>query len=231
MLGTVNPVDDLIEMAHKRGIPVLLDAAQAVQHLPVDVQALGADFLVFSGHKLYGPSGVGVLWGRAELLEAMPPWQGGGDMIERVSFAGTTYNEIPFKFEAGTPDIAGIVALGVAADWLQAIGLDAVERHEAELLAHGLRALGQIPEVRLIGNPARRSSVIAFELAGVHPQDVGTMLDLDGIAIRTGHHCAMPLHERLGLTASARASVGVYSTTDDLDALAASLRRIAAMFA
>ncbi len=231
VLGTVNPVDDLIEMAHKRGIPVLLDAAQAVQHLPVDVQALGADFLVFSGHKLYGPSGVGVLWGRAELLEAMPPWQGGGDMIERVSFAGTTYNEIPFRFEAGTPDIAGIVALGAAADWLQAIGLDAVERHEAELLAHGLRALGQIPEVRLIGSPARRSSVIAFELAGVHPQDVGTMLDLDGIAIRTGHHCAMPLHERLGLTASARASVGVYSTTDDLDALAASLRRIAAMFA
>ncbi len=231
VLGTVNPVDDLIDMARRRGIPVLLDAAQAVQHMPVDVQALGADFLVFSGHKMYGPSGVGVLWGRAELLEAMPPWQGGGDMIERVSFAGTTYNEIPFRFEAGTPDIAGIVALGAAADWLQAIGLDAVERHEAELLSHGLRALGQIPEVRLIGNPARRASVIAFELTGVHPQDVGTMLDLDGIAIRTGHHCAMPLHERLGLTASARASVGVYNTPEDLDALAASLRRIAAMFA
>jgi cysteine desulfurase/selenocysteine lyase len=173
---------------------------------------------------------VGVLWGRAELLDAMPPWQGGGDMIERVSFAGTTYNEIPFRFEAGTPDIAGIVALGAAADWLEGIGLEAVERHEARLLAHGLRTLGQIPEVKVIGSPARRSSVIAFAVDGVHPQDVGTMLDLDGIAIRTGHHCGQPIHERLGLTASARASIGVYTTTDELDALAASLRRVADMF-
>jgi cysteine desulfurase/selenocysteine lyase len=231
VLGTVNPVEELVAMAHERGVPVLVDAAQAVQHRPVDVQALEADFLVFSGHKMYGPSGVGVLWGRAELLDAMPPWQGGGDMIERVSFAGTSYNEIPFRFEAGTPDIAGIVALGAAVDWLEEIGLEAIERHEARLLAHGLRALGQIPEVKVIGSPARRSSVIAFVVDGVHPQDVGTMLDLDGVAIRTGHHCAMPLHERLGLTASARASVGVYNTTDDIDALAASLRRIAAMFA
>ncbi len=231
VLGTVNPVEELVAMAHERSVPVLVDAAQAVQHRPVDVQALGADFLVFSGHKMYGPSGVGVLWGRADLLEAMPPWQGGGDMIERVSFAGTTFNEIPFRFEAGTPDIAGIVALGVAADWLGEIGLEAVERHEAELLGHALRTLGQIPDIRIVGSPARRVSVVSFALDGVHPQDVGTMLDLDGIAIRTGHHCAMPLHERLGLTASARASVGVYNTTDDIDALAASLRRVAAMFA
>jgi cysteine desulfurase/selenocysteine lyase len=147
VLGTVNPVEELVAMAHERGVPVLVDAAQAVQHRPVDVQALEADFLVFSGHKMYGPSGVGVLWARAELLDAMPPWQGGGDMIERVSFAGTSYNEIPFRFEAGTPDIAGIVALGAAVDWLEEIGLEAIERHVARLLAHGLRALGQIPEV------------------------------------------------------------------------------------
>jgi cysteine desulfurase/selenocysteine lyase len=230
VLGTVNPVEDIVAEAHGRGIPVLIDAAQAVQHRPVDVAALGADFLVFSGHKMYGPSGVGVLWARREHLEAMRPWQGGGDMIERVSFAGTTWNEVPFKFEAGTPDIAGIVALGRAVDWLLELGLERIEAHEAALLAHAQRALAQVPGIRLIGTAPDKCSVVAFTLEGAHPQDIGTLLDLDGIAIRTGHHCAMPLHERLGLTASARASIGVYNTMEDIDALTESLRRAAAMF-
>jgi len=230
VLGTVNPVETVIAAAAGRGIPVMVDAAQAVQHRPVDVQALGADFIAFSGHKMYGPSGTGVLWGRAGHLEAMPPYQGGGDMIERVSFAGTTWNELPFKFEAGTPDIAGIVALGAAVDWLDAIGLEAVEAHESRLLAYAMRAMRQVPGLSLIGTAERKCSVAAFSLEGAHPQDIGTMLDLDGIAIRTGHHCAMPLHERLGMTGSARASIGVYNDESDVDALVSSLHRIAGMF-
>ncbi len=210
-------------------MPILIDAAQAVQHIPVDVQELDADFLVFSGHKLYGPSGVGVLHGKAERLEAMPPYQGGGDMIERVSFAGTTWNEIPFKFEAGTPDIAGIVALGAAIDYVEALGLDAIAAHEAEVLAYATRAINQVPGVRVIGTAAEKCSVLTFAMDGVHPQDIGALLDLDGIAIRTGHHCAMPLHDRFGLTASARASVGLYTSLDDIDAFVASLRRAGEM--
>lgn len=230
VLGTVNPVHELVGIARGRGIPILIDAAQAVQHIPVDVQELGADFLVFSGHKLYGPSGVGVLHGRAEHLEAMPPYQGGGDMIERVSFEGTTWNEIPFKFEAGTPDIAGIVALGAAIDYVDGLGLDAIARHEGELLAYATRAINQVPGVRLIGTAARKCSVLTFAMDGVHPQDIGAMLDLDGIAVRTGHHCAMPLHERFGLGASARASIGLYTTREEIDTFVRSLGRVAEMF-
>jgi cysteine desulfurase / selenocysteine lyase len=229
VLGTVNPVHELVRIAHARGIPILIDAAQAVQHIPVDVQALGADFLVFSGHKLYGPSGVGVLHGKAEHLEAMPPYQGGGDMIERVSFAGTTWNEIPFKFEAGTPDIAGIVALGAAVDYVEALGLDAIAAHEGDVLAYATRALNQIPGVRLIGTAREKCSVLTFAMAGVHPQDLAALLDLDGIAVRTGHHCAMPLHERFGLAGSARASIGLYTTRDEIDVFVASLRRAGEM--
>ena len=225
VLGTVNPVHELVRIAHARGVPILIDAAQAVQHIPVDVQDLDADFLAFSGHKLYGPSGVGVLHGKAAHLEAMPPYQGGGDMIERVSFAGTTWNEIPFKFEAGTPDIAGIVGLGAAIDYVEGLGLEAIAAHESEVLAHATRALNQVPGVRLIGTATEKCSVLTFAMAGVHPQDLAALLDLDGIAIRTGHHCAMPLHERFGLAGSARASVGLYTSCDEIDQFVASLRR------
>jgi cysteine desulfurase/selenocysteine lyase len=230
VLGTVNPVFDLVRIAHDRNIPILIDAAQAVQHIPVDVQELGADFLVFSGHKLYGPSGVGVLHAKAEHLEAMPPYQGGGDMIERVTFAGSTWNEIPFKFEAGTPDIAGIVALGAAIDYVQALGLEAIAAHESEVLAYATRAINQVPGVRLIGTAAEKCSVLTFAMDGAHPQDIGTLLDLDGIAVRTGHHCAMPLHERFGLGASARASIGLYTTREEIDTFVKSLGRVAEMF-
>jgi cysteine desulfurase/selenocysteine lyase len=230
VLGTVNPVEEIVAIARRAAVPVLVDAAQAVQHRHVDVAALGADFLVFSGHKMYGPSGTGVLWGQARHLEAMPPWQGGGDMIERVSFAGTSFNEIPFRFEAGTPDIAGIIALGAAVDWIEAIGIDAIHAHEAELMAYAERAIRQVPGLRLVSEPRQRSAALTFVMEGCHPQDIGTLLDLDGVAIRTGHHCAMPLHERLGLPASARASLGVYNTTDEIDALVSSLHRVADMF-
>jgi cysteine desulfurase / selenocysteine lyase len=229
VLGTVNPVRELVRLAHARGVPILIDAAQAVQHIPVDVQELGADFLVFSGHKLYGPSGVGVLHGKAAHLDAMPPYQGGGDMIERVSFEGTTWNEIPFKFEAGTPDIAGIVALGAAIDYVQGLGLDAIAAHEGDVLAYATRAMNQLPGVRLIGTAPEKCSVLTFAMEGVHPQDIGALLDLDGIAVRTGHHCAMPLHDRFGLGASARASIGLYTTREEIDVFVASLRRVSEM--
>jgi cysteine desulfurase / selenocysteine lyase len=229
VLGTVNPVRELVRLANARGVPILIDAAQAVQHIPVDVQELGADFLVFSGHKLYGPSGVGVLHGKAAHLDAMPPYQGGGDMIERVSFEGTTWNEIPFKFEAGTPDIAGIVALGAAVDYVQGLGLDAIAAHEGDVLAYATRAMNQLPGVRLIGTAPEKCSVLTFAMEGVHPQDIGALLDLDGIAVRTGHHCAMPLHDRFGLGASARASIGLYTTREEIDVFVASLRRVSEM--
>ncbi|BCX17261.1 MAG: cysteine desulfurase [Geminicoccaceae bacterium] len=227
VLGTVNPVEEVVALARRRGVPVLVDAAQAVQHFPVDVRALGADFLVFSAHKIYGPSGVGVLWGRLEHLAAMPPWQGGGDMIERVAFEGTTFAEPPFRFEAGTPDIAGIHALGVALDWLQALGLEAVAAHEASILAQAEAALAEIPGLRVLGAPRKRTSLLSFTLDGVHAQDLGTLLDLEGIAVRTGHHCAMPLHARLGIPASARASFAAYTSPAEIEALARALQRIA----
>ena len=229
-LGTVNPVQDMIALAHARGLPVLLDAAQAVQHMPVDVQELDCEFLVFSGHKLYGPSGIGVLYGKADLLDAMPPYQGGGEMIASVSYERTEFNEIPYKFEAGTPAIEAAVGLAAAIDYVEGLGLENIARHEAALLAHGTRALQQIRGLRLVGTARHKCGVLSFVMDGAHPQDIGTLLDLDGIAVRTGHHCAQPTIERLGHHATARASIGVYNTHEDLDALVAGLRRVASMF-
>jgi cysteine desulfurase / selenocysteine lyase len=230
-LGTVNPVRDIIALAQRHGAPVLIDAAQAVQHMPVDVRELDCEFLVFSGHKMYGPSGVGVCYGKAELLEAMPPYQGGGDMIASVSFERTEYNDIPYKFEAGTPDIAGAVALGVAVEYIESLGIENIAAHEAELLAYATRAIQQVPGLRLVGTAREKCSVLSFVMEGAHPQDIGTLLDLDGVAVRTGHHCAQPCVERMGLNSTARASIGVYTNRDDIDALVKGLRRIASMFA
>jgi len=226
VLGTVNPVHRIVEMAHAKGVPVLLDACQAIQHLPVDVQDVGCDFLVFSGHKVYGPSGIGVLWGRAEHLEAMPPYQGGGEMISSVSFERTTFAEPPFKFEAGTPAIEAAPALARALDYVAGLGLDAIKAHEDAVLAYGTRALKQIKGLHLLGEPAHKSSVLSFVMDCAHPHDIGTLVDLDGVAIRTGHHCAQPLIDKLGQPAAARASIGVYNTTADIDALVTSLQRV-----
>ncbi len=225
VLGTVNPVAELVRLAHEAGVPILIDAAQAVPHLPVDVARLGCDFLAFSGHKTYGPTGVGVLYGRLEHLEAMPPWQGGGDMIDRVSFAGTSFAEPPFRFEAGTPDIADIVALREALAFLEELGRARVAAHEAALVARLEARLGALAGVRLLGRPRERASAVAFTVEGVHHQDLGTLLDLEGVCIRTGHHCAMPLHARLGLAGSARASVAVYNTLEEIDRFADILER------
>lgn len=230
VLGTVNPVRRIIEIARGRGVPVLLDGAQAVPHLAVDVRELGCDFYAFSGHKLYGPTGIGALYGRADLLEVMPPYQGGGEMISSVSFDRTTYNEIPYKFEAGTPDIAGAVGLAAAIDYVEAIGLDRIEAHERALLAYGTELLSEIPEVRLVGTARDKAGVISFVVAGVHPHDVGTVLDQEGIAIRAGHHCAQPLMDRLGLPATARASLGLYNRESDLDRLAEGIRKVIEVF-
>jgi cysteine desulfurase/selenocysteine lyase len=229
-LGTINPVHDIVALAHARGVPVLIDACQAVQHIPVDVRELDCDFLVFSGHKVYGPSGIGVLYGKAGLLEAMPPYQGGGDMILSVSFERTEFNELPYKFEAGTPAIEAAVGLGAALDYLAGLGIERVAAHEAGLLADATRTLQQIPGLRIVGTARNKSSVISFVMNELHPHDIGTLLDLDGVAVRTGHHCAMPVMARLGVTATARASIGLYNTRDDIEALSTSLRRIAAMF-
>ena len=229
-LGTVNPVKRIAEMAHARGVPVLVDGAQGVPHLPVDVRDLGCDFYAFSGHKLYGPTGIGVLWGRAEHLEAMPPWQGGGDMILSVSFEKTTYNRIPWKFEAGTPDMAGAVGLGAAIDWLSAIDRPGAIAHEQALLAHATEALGRIPGLRLVGTARHKAGVVSFLLGDVHPHDIGTVLDREGIAIRTGHHCAQPLMQRLGVAATARASLGLYNTLEEIDALVKGLGRVREIF-
>jgi cysteine desulfurase/selenocysteine lyase len=229
-LGTINPVHEIVDLAHASGVPVLIDACQAVQHVPIDVQALDCDFLVFSGHKLYGPSGIGALYGKEALLEAMPPYQGGGDMILSVSFEGTEFNELPYKFEAGTPAIEAAVGLGAAIDYVQALGLEAIAAHEHDLLAYATRALNQIPGLRIIGTARAKSSVISFVMDQLHAHDIGTLLDLDGIAVRTGHHCAMPVMERFGVTATTRASLALYNTRDEIDALAASLRRMVQRF-
>jgi cysteine desulfurase/selenocysteine lyase len=229
-IGTVTPVRELIRLAKERGIPVLLDGAQAVPRFAVDVQALGCDFYVFSGHKLYGPSGVGVLHGRRELLAAMPPYQTGGSMIETVTFEKTTFAAPPHRFEAGTPDIAGAIGLAAAIDYLDGLGLEHVERHEAELTAYGADLLAGIPELRLVGTAAGRIGVLSFVVDGVHPHDLGTILDGDGIAIRAGHHCAQPLMDRLGVSATARASLGVYNDREDLDRLADGIRTAIGMF-
>jgi cysteine desulfurase/selenocysteine lyase len=229
-IGTINPVREMIGMAHARGIPVLVDGAQAVPHIPVDVQALGCDFYAFSGHKLYGPTGIGALYGKAEHLEAMPPYQGGGDMILRVTFEKTTYNAIPWKFEAGTPNIAGAVGLRAAIDYLDAIGLGAVSTHEGELLAYATEEVGRIPGVRIVGTAREKAGILSFVVEGVHPHDVGTILDHEGIAIRTGHHCAMPLMDRLGLPATARASFGLYNTPAEVDLLVEGIRKARELF-
>ncbi len=224
-LGTVLPVAEIARRAHAVGAVVVVDGAQAVGHMPVDVHALGCDFYAFSGHKLYGPTGSGVLWGRRALLEAMPPWQGGGDMILSVTFAETTYNDVPHRFEAGTPDITAVIGLGAAIDWLRAIGLERIALREAELLAHATKVVGAVPGVRLVGTAEHKAGILSFNLGELHPHDVGTALDLEGVAVRTGHHCTQPVMEHFGIDATVRASLGVYSTEDDIHRLVAALKK------
>ncbi|MEN8182617.1 MAG: cysteine desulfurase [Myxococcota bacterium] len=229
-LGTVTPLEEMVRLAHTRGIPVLVDGAQAVPRFPVDVREIGCDFYAFSGHKLYGPTGIGVLYGRAEILEAMPPYQTGGSMIRSVSFEETSFAEIPLRFEAGTPDIAGAIGLGAAIDYLRGIGLERIERHEAELLAFGTELLEEIPEVRIIGTTPRKTGVISFLVEGVHPHDVGTILDREGVAVRAGHHCAQPLMDRFSVPATVRASLGIYNDREDLERLAAGIHKVVEIF-
>ena len=229
-LGVVNPVREIVRMARARGVPVLIDGSQAVYHMPVDVQALDCDFYVFTGHKLYGPTGVGVLYGREALLEAMPPYQGGGDMIRSVTFEKTTYADLPQKFEAGTPNIAGAVGLGAAIDYLTGIGFDAIVPHEADLLAYGTAALSEVKGLRLIGSAAPKASILSFVMKGAHPHDVGTIVDTEGVAVRTGHHCTQPVMDRFGVPATARASVALYNTRAEIDALARALERVRETF-
>jgi cysteine desulfurase/selenocysteine lyase len=229
-LGTINPVAEMIAAAHAKGAVVLLDGAQAVPHTAVDVRALDCDFYVFSGHKLYGPTGIGALYGKAALLEAMPPWQGGGDMIRSVSFTKTEYNALPYKFEAGTPHIAGGIGLGAAIDYVSAIGLDAIAAWERELLDYATGRAGEIQGLRLIGTARRKAGILSFVLDGVHPHDVGTILDHEGVAIRTGHHCAMPVMEHFRIPATARASLALYNTRDDIDRLIAAVRKVKEVF-
>ena len=230
-LGTINPVKRIVAMAHARGVPVLIDGAQAAPHLKLDVQNLDCDFYALSGHKMYGPSGIGVLYGKAALLEAMPPFQAGGDMILSVSFEKTTFNEIPFKFEAGTPNIAGTIALGATVDYLTAIGMERIAAQEEELLRYATEAVLSVPGLRLIGTAKHKAGVLSFVLEGVHPHDVGTVLDYEGVAVRTGHHCAMPVMERYGVPATTRASLGLYNTKEDIDALVRGLLKAKEMFA
>jgi cysteine desulfurase/selenocysteine lyase len=229
-LGTVNPIRKIIQMAHARGIPVLVDGAQAVPHCKVDVQELDCEFYVFSGHKMCGPTGIGVLYGKAVLLEAMPPYQGGGDMIRSVTFEKTIYNDLPYKFEAGTPNIAATIGLGAAIDYLNRCGLDLIAAYEHDLLEYGTEALASVPGLRLIGTAREKAGVLSFTLEGVHPHDVGTILDREGIAIRTGHHCAQPVMQRFGVPATARASLAFYNTREDLDALVRGLHKVREVF-
>jgi cysteine desulfurase / selenocysteine lyase len=230
-LGTINPIRKIVQLAHAHDVPVLVDGAQAVPHLPVDVQALGCDFYAFSGHKVYGPTGIGVLYGKEEFLAEMPPYQGGGDMISSVTFEKTTYNVVPYKFEAGTPDIAGAIGLGAALEYVMALGMDRVAAHGHDLLAYATDAVGSIPGVRLIGTARERAGVLSFMLEGVHPHDLGTVLDREGVAIRTGHHCAQPVMERFGIDATARASFAVYNTREEVDALVEGIRVAREVFA
>ncbi len=230
-LGTINPVRQIIALAHRRGIPVLLDGAQAAPHLAVDVQDLECDFYAFSGHKLFGPTGIGILYGKAELLEAMPPYQGGGDMISVVTFEKTLYNSLPYKFEAGTPHIAGAIGLAAGIDYVQRIGLNRIAAYETDLLAYGTELLSAIPGLRIIGTAKEKAGVLSFVLDGIHAHDVGTILDHDGIAIRAGHHCAMPVMKRFGVPATARASLAFYNTREELDALAKGLHKVIEVFA
>jgi cysteine desulfurase/selenocysteine lyase len=229
-LGTITPVRQIIDMAHHRHIPVLIDGAQAVPHFKVDVQELDCEFYGFSGHKLYGPTGIGILHGKAEILEAMPPYQGGGDMIRSVTFEKTIYAPIPSKFEAGTPHIEGGIGLGAAIDYLEGIGMEAINAYEQELLAYAMNAVGAIPGVRIFGTAREKAGVISFSLEGVHPHDIATILDQEGIAIRTGHHCAQPVMERFGVPAMARASLAFYNTKAEIDALVAGIHKVKEVF-
>lgn len=230
VLGTINPIEEIVAIAHKHNIPVLIDAAQSVQHTPVDVQKIDCDFLVFSSHKIYGPTGVGVLYGKEKWLNAIPPYQGGGEMISSVSFDKTTFNELPFKFEAGTPDFVGTSALAVALDYVSEIGIENIARYEHELLAYATEKLLAIPGFRIFGNAKNKSSVISFLIDGVHPYDMGTLLDKMGIAIRTGHHCAEPLMRYFNIEGTARVSFALYNTKEEIDVLADALKRIVKMF-
>lgn len=229
-LGTVNPVERLVAMARAHGVPVLLDGAQTISHRAVDVRALGCDFYVFSGHKLFGPTGIGVLWGREEILDAMPPYHGGGNMIHRVTFDKTTYAPLPFKFEAGTTNIAGTIGLGAAVDYVTGLGYDAIASHESVLLERVLSGLAALPEVRILGSPRDRVAVLSLTVDGVHAHDAGTVLDLEGIAVRAGHHCVQPLMDRFGVPATVRASFAFYNSVEECDALVAGLRKCVAVF-
>ena len=230
VLGTINPIRRIVEMAHARGARVLVDGAQAAPHIRIDVQALGCDFYAFSGHKMYGPTGIGVLYGRSELLDEMPPYQGGGDMILSVSFEKTVYNKPPNKFEAGTPNMAGAVGLGAAIDFLTWLEHDVLAAHEHDVLSYGIRALAEVRGLRLIGTAHAKASVLSFMLDDIHPHDIATILDREGIAIRAGHHCAQPLMKRLGVVATTRASLACYNTRQDIDALVAGLRKVQEAF-
>jgi len=229
-LGTVNPIKAMIAAAHSRGIPVLIDGAQAMAHMRVDVRDLEADFYVFSGHKMFGPTGIGVLYGKESFLNEMPPYQGGGDMIKSVSFEKTIYNDLPYKFEAGTPNIAGTIGLGAAVDYLSHLDIDAVEDYERELLNHATDVLGSIDGVRLIGTAREKLGVLSFLIKDIHPHDIGTILNEEGIAVRTGHHCAQPVMERFGVPATARASFALYNTMEEVDSLARGIRRVQEVF-
>ena len=229
-LGTINPIGRIIESAHRRNIPVLVDGAQAAPHMKVDVQELDCDFYAFSGHKLFGPTGIGVLYGKARHLEAMPPYQGGGDMISLVTFEKTHYNIIPYKFEAGTPHIAGVIGLGAAIDYVSGIGLDAVAAYEGEVLAYATAQLSTIQGLRIIGRAKEKASVLSFVLEGVHPHDIGTVLDREGVAIRAGHHCAMPVMQRFGVPATARASLAFYNTREEVDVMVRAVRKVLKVF-
>ena len=230
VLGTVNPVKEMIAVAHAHGVPVLVDGAQSVPHMKVDVQDLDADFFAFSGHKVYGPTGVGVLYGKEEWLDKLPPYQGGGEMIQSVSFEKTTFNELPFKFEAGTPDYIGTTALAKALDYVSAIGMEQIEAHEHELTQYAMNRLKQIEGMRIFGEAEHKSSVISFLVGDIHHLDMGTLLDRLGIAVRTGHHCAQPLMIRLGIEGTVRASFGLYNTKEEIDILAAGIERVSSMF-
>jgi cysteine desulfurase/selenocysteine lyase len=230
-LGTINPIEQIVGFAHAKGAAVLVDGSQAAYHMPVDVRALDCDFYVATGHKLYGPTGIGVLYGKASLLESLPPFLGGGDMIRSVTFEQSTWNDLPHKFEAGTPNIAGAIGLAAALDYIRSVGLTAIAQHEQELLTYATSVVSEIPGVRLIGTARNKASVVSFVMGEVHPHDIGTIVDREGVAIRTGHHCAQPVMERFGIPATARASVAMYNTREEIDVLGRALRRVREVFA
>jgi cysteine desulfurase / selenocysteine lyase len=230
-LGTINPVKQIVELAHRHNVPVLVDGAQAIPHIPVDVQDLGVDFYVFSGHKVYGPTGIGVLYGKSVLLDAMPPYQGGGDMISSVTFEKTLYNKLPFKFEAGTPHVAGAIGLAAALDYVTSLGLADIGAYEHGVLDYAIKSVGSLPGVLLVGTAKNKTGVLSFTMEGIHPHDIGTILDQEGIAVRTGHHCAQPIMQRFGIPATARASFALYNTKQEVDTLVAGIQKVREVFA